>query len=229
MHVRAIRTRLFVEGERIAPFVREHIDTMRERSVVVVTSKIVALAERRSADPSRLEQLIAEESEWAAKSELVWLTRKDGMLMANAGIDASNGDGRIILLPRDSFAAAERIRSALKRSYGVRDLGIIISDSRCVAGRAGVIGVALGYAGFAGIRDYTGSPDLYGRPLTYSKTDIADSLASAAIIEMGEGDEQCPLAVIDSARVEFTGRKADPSELCMPAYADMFKPLFRRM
>jgi F420-0:gamma-glutamyl ligase len=150
MNVRAIRTRVFKENEDLQAFIYKHIPKLKEGSLLVVTSKIVALAEGRTADVSEKEQIIKAESEFALKTELVWLTIRDGMVMASAGIDESNADGKLILLPKDSFAAAERLRKALKRHYKVRKLGVLITDSRLFPLRAGVVGVALGYAGFKG-------------------------------------------------------------------------------
>ena len=163
-----------------------------------------------------------------------WLTVRDGVALVNAGIDESNADGKLVLLPKDSFASAAKLRKQLMKIYRVKKLGVVITDSRVAPLRAGVTGVALGYAGFKGIRDYRGQGDIFGRTLEVTQTNIADCLATAAVLLMGEGNEQCPLAVIENlpagrqARlVEFTER-VNRRELQIPMKDDLYKRLFRK-
>ena len=229
MIVRAIKTRVFREGENLEAFIGQNVPKLREKSVLVVTSKIVALAEgRTSADTStkNRERLIREESEFSMRTKYTWLTVKDGTVMASAGIDESNAAGKLVLLPRDSFLAAERLRKALRKRYRVQKLGVLITDSRLLPLRAGVVGVALGYAGFKGVRDYRGTPDIFGRSLKLTRTDVADALATAAVLEMGEGKERRPLALIEDAPVSFVER-VNKRELHIDPREDVYAPLFR--
>jgi coenzyme F420-0:L-glutamate ligase len=231
MMIRPIKTRVFKEGEDLIDFITGHCEKIPDRSVLVVTSKIVALAERRTAvatDDHAKEELIRAESEFAVRTKYVWLTIKDGMVMASAGIDESNADGKLILLPEDSFRTADLLREQLRSHYGVSDLGVLITDSRTIPLRAGVTGVALGYAGFRGLRDYRGTPDIFGRTFKFSRTDVADSLATAAVLVMGEGDERHPLTVIEDAPIEFC-EKVDREELRIDIQEDMYRPLFAKM
>lgn len=228
MKVTPVRTRVFKEHEELIQFIIEHIPALPNRSVLAVTSKIVALSEGRTAVVStdeEKEKLIRSESERAVPTKYVMLTVKDGMAMANAGIDDSNGDGKLVLLPKDSFAAASKIRSSLLQNYGIRELGILITDSRVAPLRAGVVGVALGHAGFKGIHDYRGTPDIFGRTMKITQTNVADSLATAATVVMGEGGEQQPLAVIEDAPAEFLDT-VDSKELHIDIEDDMYGPLF---
>jgi coenzyme F420-0:L-glutamate ligase len=214
------------------------VPTLRDGSVLAVTSKIVALAEGRvvvAKSAKEKEKIIRAESAWAIKTKYVWLTEKDGMILANAGVDESNADlparraqagEKLILLPEDSFSSAISLRRKLRTHYKIKKLGIIITDSRIMPLRAGVIGVALGYAGFRGLRDYRGKKDIYGRKLKFTQTDIADSLATAATLAMGEGSEQQPLAVITDAPIEFTER-VSKRELLISLKDDMYAPLFK--
>lgn len=223
MEVRPIKTRLFREGDSVSAFVLLHISNLKEGSVVVVSSKIVSLAEGRTADPKDRELLIKKEAAFAVKTKKVWLTEKDGILMANAGIDESNADGKIILLPIDSYASAARLSAALKKELKLKKLGIIIADSVPMPRRKGVVGVALGYAGFKGVKEYKGKKDLFGRKFKFASANVVDSLATAAMIVMGEGNERQPLAVIENAPVVFgnVGKK----EMRIAGKADMFGPL----
>ncbi|OGY58507.1 MAG: hypothetical protein A3C03_00135 [Candidatus Colwellbacteria bacterium RIFCSPHIGHO2_02_FULL_45_17] len=232
MVVRAVKTRVFRENEDLFAFITKHVRRLPEKSVLVITSKIVALSEGRTHNDSSTkakERLIKSESEWAMKTKYTWITIKDGTVMASAGIDASNAKGKLILLPKDSYKSARDIRKRLQAHYRVKKFGVLITDSRLFPLRAGIVGVALGYAGFKGIRDYRGTKDIFGRTLTISRTDVADSLATAAILEMGEGKEQQPLAVITDASIEFTDRSPSRRELVMDPSEDIYRPLFERI
>ena len=231
MRVKAIHTPIFREGDDLMRFVTRHVKRVPEKSVLVITSKIVALAERRTSPftgERAKERLIRQESQWAVKTRWTWLTIKDNAVMSAAGIDESNADGKLVLLPKDSFVAARDIRRKLKKRYRVKYLGVLITDSRLLPLRAGIVGIALGYAGIRGIRDYRGTPDIFGRPLKMSRVDIADSLATAAVIEMGEGAEQRPLALITDAYIDFSDR-TDRQELLMDFRDDVYLPLFENV
>jgi len=231
MQVLPIKTKLFKEGEDIVNFIISHVEKLEERSVLVITSKIVALSEKRTAEFPNLkakEKIIKEESDWAKNTKYTWLTYKDGMFMAAAGIDESNAEGKLILLPKDSFDSASKIRRALLKHYGIKNLGVVITDSRTLPLRRGVLGIALGYAGIKGLRDYRKTPDLFGRSFEYSMTNVADGIAAAAVLVMGEGKESTPILLVEDATVEFT-EKMDKKELRIPFEDDMYRPLFKAM
>src|SRR3989344_454981 len=154
MKVVPIKTRIFVEGEDLPAFIYEHIPALKDGSILVVASKIVALAERRVVEiggKEGKEAMIRQESEWMKHVfGKWWLTVRDGTVVVNAGIDESNADGMMILLPRDSFAAGSEARRRPCEAFNVKNLGVTITDSRIMPLRAGVVGVALGYAGVKG-------------------------------------------------------------------------------
>ena len=231
MQIKPIKTEIFKENEEIIPFILKYVKKIEENSILVISSKIVALSEGRvilNLNIKAKERLIKKESELAIKTKLVWFTIKDGMVMASAGIDESNVNGICILLPKNSFDSAELILKKLKKIFKVKKLGIIISDSGILPLRAGVIGVALGYAGFQGVRDYRGTNDIFGRNLKFSRTDVADSLATGATLCMGEGAERQPLAVITDAPVIFK-QKTDRKELIISKREDIYAPFFENL
>ncbi len=231
MLVKPIKTRIFVEGENLLKFITRYIKKLPEKSVLVVTSKIVALSENRTAvikNRKEKEKLIIAESQMAMPTKYVWLTIKDNMVMASAGIDESNASGKLILLPKDSFKAAHLLRSALQKKYKLKHLGVLITDSRTMPLRAGITGVALGYAGFRGLKNYIGTSDIFGKKFAFSKVDMADSLATAAVLVMGEGKEKQPLATISGAPIEFCAT-INPKELHIDIAEDMYMPLFSKM
>lgn len=227
----AIQTRVFKEREHLVDFIVAHIPCVKEKTIIVVTSKIVALSEGRTAvisNEKEKERLIRKESEFAVNTKYVWLTVKDGMVMASAGIDESNANGKVVLLPKDSFVSARNIRAILRKKYHVKKLGVVITDSRTLPLRAGVTGVALGYAGFKGVKDYRGLKDIFGREFKFSRTDVADGLAAVAVLVMGEGNEQQPLALITDIEVEFC-EKINRRELRIDLADDMYRPLFAKL
>src|SRR3989344_1170416 len=125
MIVKPIKTRIFKEGENLTRFIFKHVPKMKEGSILVITSKIVALSEERTAalgTKKEKERLIRSESEVMTRSPYAWITLKDGILLSNAGVDESNANGRIIFLPKDSYRAAARVRAALVKKYRVRNL-----------------------------------------------------------------------------------------------------------
>ncbi|MFA6386404.1 MAG: coenzyme F420-0:L-glutamate ligase [Candidatus Paceibacterota bacterium] len=231
MKVIPIKTKIFRENEDLIKFIVSHIKKLEENSILVVTSKIVALSEGRvviAKDEKTREEIIKKESQFMMRTKYTWLTIKDGMVMASAGVDESNADGKIVLLPKDSFKAAIEIRNKLLKYYKVKNLGILITDSRLMPLRAGVVGVALGYSGFKGVKNYIGHKDLFGRKLKFSRTDVADSLATASVYLMGEGNECQPLAVITDCKVEFKN-KIDKNELKIDIKEDIYQPLFEKI
>lgn len=228
MEIKTIKTRIFKENENLFLFILNYATDIQENSVLVVTSKIVALAEGRTVlckSEKQKTELIKNESSFALKTKYTWLTIKDGVVMASAGIDESNAKGKLILLPKNSFESAEVLRKALMQKFHLKNLGVLITDSRLLPLRAGVVGVALGYAGFQGIRNYIGKKDIFGRVLKMSKTDVADSLATSAVLCMGEGKERQPLAVITNAPIIFT-QKTKQNELDINPKDDIYAPLF---
>jgi len=187
--------------------------------------------------------LIETESTWflpkAVSRYQVYLTIKANALMPYAGIDESNSDGNYVLWPADPQRSANAIRAYLRRRFGLHHVGVIITDSRPLPLRWGVTGFCVAHSGFRALYDYRGQLDLFGRPLQMidlfgrplqmTQTNVADALAAAAVLVMGEGAEQTPLARITSAPyVEFQDHDPTPEELAALAIApedDLYAPL----
>jgi coenzyme F420-0:L-glutamate ligase len=226
MQIKAIKTSVFLPGQNLTEFVIKYVPKVEEGTVLVVTSKIVGLAENRLAKLVDKDKVIKQESEKWLKTKWCYLTLKDGQWSANAGVDASNvPGGGLVLLPKNSYRAADSLRKQLRKFYKVKNFGVLITDSQTFPLRAGVMGNALGYAGFAGLRNYIGRPDLFGRKLKMTRTNIADSLAAASVMLMGEGSESCPLALITNINIQFKS-KVNPRELRINSKDDIYKPLF---
>ena len=229
MKFEPIHTDLFTQGQDLPAFITRHIAGVEENTILVVSSKIVGLWKNCVVpfeSVAQKEALIKAQSTAYLKTSLAWLTIKDGMVMTNAGIDESNANGKLILLPNDLYACAEQLCHSLKEVWKVSNFGIIITDSMILPLRAGVIGASVGYSGFRGVNDLRGKADLCGRRLKTTLVDVADSISAAAALTMGEADEKNPLCVVTGAPVAFTGG-TDPDEIKYPLKDDLYGPLFK--
>jgi len=228
MNVTAIHTPVFQAREDLIDFILHHVSAPAEGTVLAVASKLFALWRGEIApyqSVAQKEGLIRRESEWALQTPLAWLTVKDGMVMTNAGIDESNADGKLLLLPENLYQLAHEVCMSLRAAWQIKQLGLVVTDSMILPFRAGVIAGAVAYAGFRGVRDLRGKADIFGKKLEVTLVNAADSLASAAALEMGEAGEQKPLCVIENAPVEFVDR-VPQNEIKYPIENDLFTPLF---
>jgi coenzyme F420-0:L-glutamate ligase len=228
MKITTIKTKIFKPNQHLSPFIFSNIKSFKESDILVITSKIVALSEGRVIyywNKKIKEEIIKKESTYAVKTKHTWLTIKDNQVMAGAGIDESNANGALILLPKDSFKSAQKIRNLVIQKFKLKNFGVIITDSRLMPLRSGVVGVSLGYAGFKGLRDYRGKKDMFDRKLVMTQTDVADALATASVLCMGEGSECQPLSVITNAPVSFIN-KINKKELLIDIKDDIYTPLF---
>ncbi len=203
---------------------------LEDWDILIITSKIVALSEWRTFiahNPEEKLEYVKAESTWYARTKYVHLTIHDRMPMANAGIDESNGNGKCIMLPKDSYESAYILWLQIREKYNIANLGIIISDSRTIPFRNGTTGVSLGHMGFEGIRDYVGKLDIFGRPFHYARTNVPDALATSAVHTMWEWDECQPLAIIKNPHVTYTTERQNGDELIIDPEDDMYGPLFQ--
>lgn len=238
MQVQAIKThRITPREQSVFAILDAYLPTLHAGTVVAITSKIIALCQGRVVPIGTVEKhtLIAQEAEYFLPPDpqrryRLTLTIKHGLLIPTAGIDESNGDGFYVLWPHAPQQTANELRAYLQHRFGCRHLGVIITDSRTVPLRRGVTGMALAYSGFRALNSYVGTVDLFGRPLKMTHVNVVDALAAAAVLVMGEGSEQTPLAVVrDLPFVAFQDR--DPSleelqELRIALQDDLYAPLF---
>jgi F420-0:gamma-glutamyl ligase len=235
LSVAPIRTRVFHPGEPLAPFALQALRAAGplDGRILAVTSKIVALAENRIVPHAQLPkpELVRREADVMLDEVVpgIFLTVKHGIVIPSAGIDESNAEGDFyILYPEDPFRSARELCARLRRELDTERLGVVLTDSHLTPLRAGVTGISLAHAGFRGVRDRVGAADLFGRPLAYTRVNVADALAAAAVIAMGEAAEACPLALIETD-VEFTGADEDLSDECrMPIRTDLFGRWLRK-
>jgi len=220
MNVNPVKTRRVEPGALTLPqLLDEAIDSLEENTIIAITSKIVSLCEG-SVLPSSIDrdELIAREADfYLPKKHSIYghrFTVKNNTLIASAGIDQSNGDGRYILWPKDSWKSAKEARDHLAKTFNLNNIGVLITDSTCQPLRRGTTGIALGYAGFRGIKKYINTPDLFGRPFQVTNANVAGGLAAAAVVTMGEGAESTPIAIIsDIPNIIFDAKIPDENEI----------------
>lgn len=220
MIVKAYKTSKIKVGDNLFKVLDKYLPKLNEKEIVAISSKVVATCEGRvvKEDTVDKDELIASEAQFYIPRQTnpynVTLTVTRSILAAAAGIDESNGNGYYILWPKDLQKSANKIREYLCKKFKKKYIGVILTDSKTTPMRWGVTGIALGYSGFKGIKSLIGKPDIYGRKLEYTTVSVMDSLASAAILEMGESNEQKPLAVIsDLSVVEFQDHNPTEKEL----------------
>jgi coenzyme F420-0:L-glutamate ligase len=165
-------------------------------STVTPTKRAQELGEQFQMDPRTVEVVLQESDSIVGGIPGFLLCMKNGTLLPNAGVDASNAPpGCVTPLPVDPDKSASFFRNAVKKLTG-KDVGVIIADSRTHAMRLGCSGVAIGAAGITAVIDDRGRSDLFGRKLEVTKRAVADNIASAAELVMGEADECTPAAIV---------------------------------
>jgi coenzyme F420-0:L-glutamate ligase/coenzyme F420-1:gamma-L-glutamate ligase len=194
-------------------------------SAVTASPRAIELAETMQKDPRLIELILSESVEvLRARLGLVIVEHRLGLVMANAGVDQSNighdGGEHALLLPRDPDASAARIREALGERAGV-DVAVLIIDSIGRAWRQGTVGSALGVAGMPGLLDLRGRPDLFGRELQTSTLGLADEVAAAASLVMGQAGEGRPIVL--ARGVPYERRDGSAAELVRPRELDLFR------
>lgn len=220
--------------------------SLRDGDVLVLAQKIVSKAEGRTVflddvtpsaeanevaatvekDPRLVELILAESTEvLRQRPGVLVVVHRLGIVLANAGIDASNvGDAdareRVLLLPEDPDLSCARLRADIRETFGV-DVGVVMNDSVGRAWRLGTVGIAIGVSGVPGLVDLRERPDMHGRPLQVSETALADEVAAAASLVMGQADEARPMVLVRG--VPYERRAAAARELLRPAELDLFR------
>jgi coenzyme F420-0:L-glutamate ligase/coenzyme F420-1:gamma-L-glutamate ligase len=195
-------------------------------ATVAPSERARALAAETDKDP-RLVELILEESRRVVRHRpgVLIVEHRLGYVMANAGIDRSNvdpgaGEEPVLLLPRDPDASAARLRQRLGAHFATNP-AVIVTDSFGRAWRRGTVGIALGAAGLPAMMDLRGRPDLYGRALRVTETGLADEIAAAASLLMGQADEGQPAIVVRG--LSWTEAETPASNLVRPEAEDLFR------
>ena len=189
-------------------------------------AQAVELAEATHKDPRQVELVLRESHEvLRTRPGVIVVEHRNGYVHANAGIDRSNipdadGEEQLLLLPEDADASARGLREALAQRLGIAPQ-IIVNDSFGRAWRNGTVGVAIGCAGLEPIFNQIGETDLYGRTLEVTEAAVADELAAAASLVMGQSDEACP--VVLARGLPLRPAEEDSRVLLRDRHMDMFR------
>ncbi|PWU23875.1 putative folate metabolism gamma-glutamate ligase [Candidatus Cerribacteria bacterium 'Amazon FNV 2010 28 9'] len=235
MIVTPIKTQKVVVGVKLNDVLDASLSRVEENDILVVTSKIISICEGTviPIEKTTKNELVPTEADYYIPSQLnpygFHITIKNNTLIASAGIDESNGNGYFILWPKDPQASANQIRAYLQARFHVKHIGVIVTDSHVLPLRWGTVGTAISHSGFAALNSYIGKPDIFDRNLKLTNANVAEGLAAAAVVCMGEGNEQTPLALIrDASFVQFQDREPSEEELKKLAISkdeDIFAPL----
>lgn len=251
MRLYAIRTEIVKTGEDIVEVIlqslkRENLQ-LEDGDILALASKIVSYAERCiiklsgikpseeakelarkfSLKPEFAEIILHEADYVYGGVEKAVLTLKNGILTANAGVDNKNAPADFVVLwPKNIKEWIERVREKVERKTGTT-IAVLIVDSGLVPLRLGTNGLALAVSGFKHVVDFRGDKDIFGKPLIITRHAVADDLASAAHLLMGEGAEKIPIVLIKDAPVVFDKGTYGSTDMMIPPDECIFMNAFK--
>ena len=239
MQILPIKTRVLLPPkDNLLEVLDNSLPKLCERDIVVVTSKVVSIGEGRCICAGTLAEkrgLIEKEADYLARfreSRRSVFSIKGHTIVGSAGIDGSNGNGYWTLWPQDPFGSAKELWTYLRKKHGLAQLGVVITDSVSPPMRLGCIGISIGFFGLHPLLRYIGKPDLFGRRFRFERANLVDGIAAAAVVAMGEGNEQTPLAVVRGVpALRFASYDTRHELLIRPKqdiYYPILKPLYEK-
>jgi coenzyme F420-0:L-glutamate ligase / coenzyme F420-1:gamma-L-glutamate ligase len=218
-----------LQGGDVIVVAQKIVSKAEDRFVALATvtpsARAMEIARETGKDP-RLVEVILSESKRVVRTrrDLIIVEHRLGIVLANAGVDQSNigsdASHRVLLLPRDPDASARALREALATRCGC-DIAVVVNDSVGRAWRRGTVGIALGAAGLPSLLDLRGKPDMFGRQLRSSIVGLADEIAAAASLMMGQADEGRPVVLIRG--LSLPREDAPAQSLVRPEQEDLFR------
>lgn len=239
---------LIKKGDNIAQLIydaaKRQKTHLQEKDVIVITHVAVSksegnvvnldeispserakeIAHQTGKEPALVEVILRETEEIVRLGNNSLITEtKSGIVCANAGVDKSNieGERNVVLLPKNPDASAQRIRREIRKLSGC-DVAVIVSDTHGRPLRMGEINVAIGVSGLKPIRDRRGEKDLFGYVMKIKQTAVADELASAAELVIGQTNEGIPVAIIRGYGY-CADENATARSLTRPKEKDLFR------
>jgi coenzyme F420-0:L-glutamate ligase len=251
MRLYPVLTPIVKPGDNLVEVVLESLKAQQLRledyDVLALASKIVSYSQGRlvklsevrpsvkakklgkeySLEPEFAELLLREAEKVYGGVEKAVLTLKDCILTANAGMDNKNAPlGSVVLWPENLMEWLKNFREEISRKTG-RRVAVLVIDSGLVPLRIGTVGLALAVAGFNPVREWRGKKDLFGRPIMITRHAVADDLASAAHLLMGEAAEKTPIVLIKDAPVDLDDKVHGSAEMMMPFKECIFMNAFK--
>ena len=231
-----IKTRLINPPKDDISDILDSLD-VQESDLVFISSKVLGIAEGRCFKTSEIEkeELIRREADRYLPyvnntgDFHVNLTVNQNILIPSAGIDESNANGYFVLWPENPDETCRKIRARLKERTGVKNLGIIATDSHTTPLRWGVTGIAIGLSGVNPLEDIRGKEDLFGREMHVTQIDKIDPLTSMAVAVMGESKERTPIVILRGYKnIEFS-ETASMKEFKIDPDFDLYSPLIKTL
>jgi coenzyme F420-0:L-glutamate ligase/coenzyme F420-1:gamma-L-glutamate ligase len=248
----AVKTHVVKVGDDLVDLIVDSLKAqnlhLEDNDVLAITSKIVScsegriaqlgevkpsedakrLAETYSLTPGFAELILRETDKLYGGVDKAVLTFKNGLMTPNAGIDSKNtSDDYVVLWPSNAEKSAKEIRDGVKHATG-KTVAVMIVDSGLVPLRKGTNGLALAVAGFKPIKDSIGKKDLFGKRITITRQAVADDLASAAHLLMGEANERTPVVLVREAPLDFDDEVHGAAEMMMPFNQCIFMSIIER-
>lgn len=223
------RAELTLSNEDIILIAQKIVSKAEDRFVrlagVTPSARARELAEITGKPAAQVEVILWDTAEVIrARKNLLIVEHRLGFISANAGVDHSNvspEEDVLLRLPADPDASARSIRAGLEALLGVRP-PVLIIDSHGRPWRLGTVGVTIGLSGLAPVQDLRGAPDLFGDPLQITEVGLADQLAAAASLVMGQAAEGCPVVI--ARGVTFTpDETAAAADGLRPKTMDVFR------
>lgn len=228
-----IKTRKFLPPkDNLFKFLDDYLPALKDKDILVITSKIVAISQGRTVkitpQTDRI-ALIKQEADAYCPNQPSSMTVKDHTLTPFSGIDRSNANGYYVLWPKKPHQESKKIWQYLRRRHRLTNLGIIIADSFCLPFRWGHLGISLGFFGLNPLQSYAGQTDIFGRKLVRHNSNLVDALAALAVVFMGEGSEQTPLCLVRGFKqIKFDQKDYSRNFYISPA-DDIYTPLLSKL
>ncbi|AKM81756.1 MAG: polymerase III beta clamp subunit protein [Candidatus Pacebacteria bacterium GW2011_GWF2_38_9] len=234
MQVQAIKSRVIQANDDLFAVIDQAINAdsnlkghLPENSVLAISSKIISycqgrLVKKEANSKEQKHALVRKEAELytdpnSSKFDLM-LSIKNSTLIVNAGIDESNaslnGEGCFVLWPEKIQETLNAVWKYLRNKHGLKNFGVITTDSRSFPLRWGVVGTAIASCGFKSLNNHIGQKDIFGREMVMEQVNVAEALGVAATFEMGEVAEQTPFVLVsDLKKVQFLDHEPSKEEL----------------
>ena len=197
-------------------------------STVKPSRRTILISKRTKKDPRLIELILKDSAKiLRADHQALIVQRKDGFVCLNAGVDKSNVRGRTVYsrLPDNPNESARQLRIRLEKTSG-RRIAVIVGDTYSRPSRVGQIEFAIGISGIEPIVDYRGQEDLFGYELRYKFVGLADEVAAAAELVMGQGTEQVPVAIVRGlSRLVRTVSRNGSKKLLLGRRRDLFSKI----
>jgi coenzyme F420-0:L-glutamate ligase len=207
-------------------------EALKNGDILIIASKVVSYSQGRLVKvkgKKEFRDLIHAEADTVLEDGDMVITLKNQILIPNAGIDNSNTpEGEAVVWPKEPFADARAIRKTLMKEFGLKDFGVLITDSHCQPLRLGTSGIGIGWAGFEGVEDVRGAKDLFGKEMKYTQIAVADNLASAGNLLMGETDASIPFVIARGLKVNWTEKKASSADYFISPDKCIYKSFYNK-